>query len=79
MCAERVVVFKAVAAGARKIMAVAVTGGTDDPLPPCGACRQVLAEFNPNMDCLLIGGTGKLKRTSLADLLPEPFLPGHLK
>ena len=78
MCAERVAVFAAVAAGAKQITAVAVAGGSSEPLPPCGACRQVLAEFNPDMKCILVSSTGDHKTFSLADLLPEPFLPSHL-
>ena len=78
MCAERVAVFNAVAAGAKQIQAVAIAGGTDAPLPPCGACRQVLAEFNPNMTCILIGKNGEVNEISLAQLLPLPFLSEHL-
>ena len=45
MCAERVAIFSAVAAGARGIKAMAVSAQTHKPVSPCGACRQVLAEF----------------------------------
>ena len=45
MCAERVAIFAAVAAGARRITALAVTSSGADLLSPCGACRQVIAEF----------------------------------
>ena len=78
MCAERTAVFTAVAAGAKTIMAVAVAGGNPEPLPPCGACRQVLAEFNPHMECLLIGTSGKTRQFNLSELLTHPFLPEHL-
>lgn len=79
ICAERTAVFTAVTAGARQIMAVAVAGGSPKPLPPCGACRQVLAEFNPEMDCLLSGSSGKTSEFRLDELLAHPFLPGHLE
>ncbi len=78
MCAERTAVFNAVAAGARTITAVAVAGGNQEPLPPCGACRQVLAEFNPGMECLLIGASGETRQYNLSELLAHPFLSTHL-
>ena len=78
MCAERTAVFTAVAAGAKTIQAVAVAGGNPEPLPPCGACRQVLAEFNPKMECLLIGASGKTQQFNLSELLSHPFLSSHL-
>jgi cytidine deaminase len=74
ICAERTAVFKAISEGEKKITAVAVVtpnGGT-----PCGACRQVLAEFNPRMVVLIGNPQGDLLReTSLAALLPESFDP----
>ena len=70
---ERVAAAAAVAAGHRKITAVAVatTGGA----APCGACRQFLAEFGGNMDVLLVDvdRPENVKQISLADLLPEQF------
>ncbi|MEK7954096.1 cytidine deaminase [Luteolibacter soli] len=51
-CAERVAVGTAVAAGLRKIEAVAVVADTEVPISPCGACRQVLAEFGDPLICL---------------------------
>ena len=51
----------------------------DDKLPtPCGACRQVLAEFAPAMRVVLATTGGLRKATTLAELLPEPFLPANL-
>ena len=52
LCAERVAVGTAVAAGLRKIEAVAVVADTGVPVSPCGACRQVLAEFGDPLVCL---------------------------
>lgn len=52
ICAERVAVGTAVAAGLRKIEAVAVVADTAVPVSPCGACRQVLAEFGDPLVCL---------------------------
>jgi cytidine deaminase len=69
ICAERVAVFGAVAAGARRIAAVLVYTDTDSFTLPCGACLQVLAEFGENPDVLLACRKG-LKRYRLKDLLP---------
>lgn len=75
VCAERVATFAAVAAGARIIQAVAIA--TDDAGAPCGACRQVLAEFAPRdgtpLTVLMSGENGSVKTAPLADLLPQAF------
>lgn len=77
-CAERAAVGTAVTAGARDLVAVAVVGPEGRPCPPCGICRQVLAEFNPNMEVILEDGRGGWQRHSLAELLPGAFTPEHL-
>jgi cytidine deaminase len=73
ICAERVAAAAAVAAGHRKIAAVAVA--TAGGASPCGACRQFLAEFGGSMDVLLVDADKPdvVKQFSLADLLPEQF------
>lgn len=73
ICAERAAVCAAVAAGARQVAAVAIVTDLDDPARPCGACRQVLAEFGPSMQVLLAGHGDHVVEQSLADLLPDPF------
>jgi len=77
ICAERVAVFTAVTAGARQFTAVVVAtanGGT-----PCGACRQVLAEFGLDTLVILVDETGRVvSETDLAALLPGAFLPKDL-
>lgn len=73
ICAERAAVCAAVAAGARHLLAVAIATGLDDPATPCGACRQVLAEFGRDLQVLLVGNRGQRRQTTLAQLLPEPF------
>ncbi len=79
ICAERTAVFAAVNAGDREFDAVAIVID-DERLPsPCGACRQVLAEFAPNMRVILATTGGLRKATTLAELLPEPFLPENLR
>jgi cytidine deaminase len=72
ICAERVAVFRAIAAGHRRIAAIAVAGPAAD-VPPCGACRQVLAEFGD--DDLLVSFPlgGELVTRTLGELLPAAF------
>lgn len=76
-CAERTAVFNAVSDGSQDIAAIAVVvpgGGT-----PCGACRQVLNEFNPNMLILLGNENGEVvEETTLMQLLPNAFGPYNL-
>jgi cytidine deaminase len=76
-CAERTALFAAIAAGRRGFEAVAIVADLD-ATPPCGACRQALADFNPSMTVILASLDGSYRTVSLSQLLPEPFLPGHL-
>ncbi|HEX5052761.1 MAG TPA: cytidine deaminase [Planctomycetota bacterium] len=76
ICAERAAVCAAVARGARSLRAVAVVTDLAEPARPCGACRQVLAEFGPDMHVVLVGRGGVVRRTTLDRLLPEPFTFG---
>ena len=72
ICAERVAIGTAVAAGERDFVAIAVTADSDEPIVPCGACRQFLAEFNP--DLIIVSATvrGDRKMDNLSRLLPDP-------
>ena len=72
VCAERNAVGAAVAAGAGKIVAVAVVTDVSPPASPCGACRQVLAEFG-RYPVILANLQGERIVTSVADLLPNAF------
>ena len=79
LCAERVAVAAAVAAGARRVEAVAIASGTDPAAPPCGMCLQTLAEFgDPTLRVLLAGSRGSVRETTLAALLPQRFSRRHL-
>ena len=74
-CAERTALFKAVSAGCRAFAALAVVGGTRRPSAPCGACRQVLAEFcAPDLPVFIarLKG-GKVTSATVGDLLPLAF------
>lgn len=77
MCAERVAIFKAVSEGEHEFVALAVVtvnGGT-----PCGACRQVMAEFGLDLTVFIADAQGILRqKAQLAELLPGAFGPGDL-
>ncbi|MDE1853652.1 MAG: cytidine deaminase [Thaumarchaeota archaeon] len=77
-CAERTAIFKAVSEGARKIVAIAVVGKSEDFTKPCGACRQVMVEFNPKMKVLRRGVDGFSEDGTAGSLLPEHFKPDEL-
>ena len=79
VCAERVALFKAVSEGAREFEAIAIACGKG-PCAPCGACRQVLFEFAPDLTVIMTDAEGKEVRvTRLSELLPEGFGPGSLE
>jgi cytidine deaminase len=73
VCAERLAVTQAVAAGHREPVAVAVVTETSPPARPCGLCRQTLAEFADDVAILCTNTAGERVETSLAELLPAPF------
>lgn len=79
ICAERVAVFKAVTEGERAFEALAVACDGDDPVPPCGACLQVLREFAPALPVILGNTYGSVRWTSLEALLPSPFDASQLE
>ncbi|PEA52952.1 cytidine deaminase [Bacillus pseudomycoides] len=73
-CAERTAIFKAVSEGERDFSYLVVTGNTDGPISPCGACRQVIAEFcDPQMPVLLTNQKGDEKEVTVEQLLPGAF------
>jgi len=78
-CAERTAVFGAVAAGERKIVAVAVYTPTPKPTAPCGACRQVIREFGPRAAVLCTCRSHEQIETTLDRLLPAAFGPKSLR
>ena len=72
VCAERVALFKAVSEGERKFRAIAVV--TANAASPCGACRQVLSEFEPNLEVVIAREDSEdYEIFSLRDLLPRSF------
>ncbi|SRR5581483_11436751 len=72
ICAERAAVCAAVTAGSQDIDRIAIVTDSNEPAVPCGACRQVLAEFNPNMKIISATVAGRTQEYDLGDLLPVP-------
>jgi cytidine deaminase len=72
ICAERVAIGSAVAAGEREFVAIAVVADTIEPIVPCGACRQFLAEFSPDLIIVSATVAGGRKIENLSNLLPDP-------
>ena len=73
ICAEEAAIAAAVAGGERDFTAIAVVADSNEPAMPCGACRQVLAEFNPNIEVMVATADGRQEETLLlSDLLPRP-------
>lgn len=71
-CAERTAIFKAVSEGHIKFKALAVVADTEGPCAPCGACRQVMAEFK--IPLIIMGNLmGNIKIVSIEELLPFSF------
>ena len=76
-CAERTAIFKAVSEGHRLFQAIAIIADTEDPCAPCGACRQVMVEFNiPTI--ILTNLKGYTQVYTLDELLPLSFGPKDL-
>ena len=79
-CTERTAIFKAVSEGERDFSYLVITGETDGPISPCGACRQVIAEFcDPKMPVLLTNVKGDEKEVTVEQLLPGAFSIEDLK
>ena len=77
-CAERTAMFKAASEGVRKILAIAVVGKSEQFTRPCGACRQVMIEFNPEMAVMMRGVDGFSADATAKSLLPAAFNPPEL-
>lgn len=77
VCAERVAIQQAVASGHRNLVTVAVVADGTDPAMPCGACRQVMAEFGVRKVVVATPG-GRRRTRTLRQLLADPFLPERL-
>jgi len=72
ICAERAAIFAAVGAGARRFRRIVIATDSEPPAPPCGACRQVLAEFGSELEVESVGPS-QSKRWRIGELLPDAF------
>lgn len=84
VCAERVALFNAISSGERNFTAIAVAGGKDGVIsgafPPCGVCRQVMAEFcAPDFTVLVVTGEDSYKKYTLNELFPQAFTPKNIE
>ena len=73
LCAEQSALVHAVGEGARSFRALLVLTSSRDPTPPCGRCRQVLAEFADDLRIVMATTGGLTEEATLAALLPRPF------
>lgn len=73
MCAERVAIFKALSEGHRSFTSIVIVADTEDPTPPCGACRQIIWEFCGDVEVTLANLQQVTKTLRMKDLLPLPF------
>jgi cytidine deaminase len=73
LCAERVALIAALAAGEREFKAIAIAARGAEPVTPCGACRQMLWEFAGDIPVICKSVDGEEEVFSLAELLPKPF------
>ncbi len=78
-CAERTALFKAYSEGDKAFTAMAVVADTKRPVPPCGACRQVISELcSPEMPVYLTNLNGDVQELKVSELLPGAFSPEDL-
>lgn len=75
-CAERTAIFKAVSDGAKEISAIAIVCGGDAYCSPCGACRQVIAEFGQDIQVIMANEKGEYTVGNIQQLLPGAFVFG---
>ena len=73
ICAERVAIFKALSDGKRAFTRIVVVADTQDPTPPCGACRQIIWEFCGDIEVVLANLKAVTATLAMKDLLPRPF------
>lgn len=79
LCAERSAVARAVCEGERELVAVAVATSSSPPAPPCGLCRQTLAEFARDLPIVLVNDAGERIDTTLEAIFPQSFDGSFLK
>lgn len=78
ICAERAAIFRAIAEGEKRLLALAVLYDRDELGAPCGACRQVIREFGKRLPVVLANLRGNFRIQTVEDLLPGSFGPENL-
>ncbi len=73
ICAERVAICAAIAQGQKDFAAMAIVTDTSPPAAPCGACRQVISEFAPDLPLILANEKGQTIHTTLSEIFPYQF------
>lgn len=73
ICAERVALFKALSEGHRKFDKIYIMSDFSKPCPPCGACRQVLMDYAPDINVIMYSNAGDKKEMMLKELIPLAF------
>lgn len=79
ICAERAAVFTAVTEGATELRSIAIWSSLERPLPPCGACRQVLSEFAPSLEVWWTSGDAEPVCSTLDELLSHQLAPDDVR
>lgn len=79
ICAERVALYKALSEGERQFIKIAITSDSSQVCPPCGACRQVLMDYAPQIEVILFNDSGDIQQILLRDLLPNAFTSNFLR
>ena len=79
ICAERVALFKALSDGHRDFKRIYIMADGDTPCPPCGACRQVLMDYAPEIEVVMLGEAGAESVAKLQELLPHAFSDDRLE
>ncbi len=73
VCAERIAIFKAISDGERKFKRIVLVADTEKPPSPCGVCRQVMSEFNSELEIYMCNLKGDCKKVTLLEIFPEQF------
>jgi cytidine deaminase len=79
ICAERAAIVAAVAHGWTDLRGLAVVADAEEPIVPCGLCRQTIAEFAPGLPLVLATLDGRRLELTLDELFPDPFSPASLR
>jgi cytidine deaminase len=78
ICAERNAIFNMVAHGQKNLDSIVIFTPTKTPTAPCGACRQVINEFNPDAFIISVCEGSELIKNKLSEILPNSFGPKNL-